>query len=170
MGEAGGREDVIAVLGEGARAILAEKVRAWRREKALRLLQEAIARWRTLEIDGRLVTTCPISKAQELAEGQYATPARVQAVIEDADGKIAHARSTRGTTNPVAVVIHGLGMSARSRGKPAAVPLFIETQWARIESETLKTLEAQASINARLAQARSVMSELNKDRAEARHG
>lgn len=140
------------MLGEGAGAILAEKAAAWRRSQSLRLLQAAIADWRS-----RGLTTCPVSKAIELADGLHADPARVEFLIEEANGLVA-AETARGRScNPVGKVMHGLGESERSRGQPAAVPIFVAQRWATRQADTLRMLEAQASIDARLREARSAL-------------
>lgn len=144
--------DVCAVLGEGARALLEIETQAWRRKKALGLLQAAIARWAAAGL-----TTCPVTKASEMADGEHATPARVQYLVEDADAAIAREKATGRSCNPVGIVIGGLGQSERSRGRPREVPLQLEQHWAKVESETLRMLEAQAAINAKV---RSVQAQL----------
>lgn len=155
--ERSGGEDVIAVLGEGARAILAEKVTTWRREQSLRLLQDAIARWRTAGL-----TTCPITKAGELADGRHAEPARVESLIEEADGLVAQEKAKGKRCNPVGFVMHGLGESEKSRGRPSPIPLFVSERWAKLQASTLQVLEAQAALSAKLARAREALRAADK--------
>lgn len=143
--------DVCAVLGEGARALLAERVADWQRQKSLGMLQVAIAKWAAAG-----ATTCPVAKAAELAAGQHATPARVEFLIEDANGKLAAARAERRGCNPVGIVISGLGLAA-GRPRPVDVPLQVQARWDKTQAETLNILEAQAAINARV---RSVQAQL----------
>lgn len=159
--ERSGGEDVIAVLGEGARAILAERVSAWRREQSLRLLQDAIAKWRTAGL-----TTCPVTKANELAEGRHAEPARVEALIEEADAIIAQEKAKGRKCNPVGFVMHGLGESEKSRGRPAAIPLFVSERWSKLQASTLQLLEAQAALSAKLARARTALQAADKVTAQ----
>ncbi|MCC6429220.1 MAG: hypothetical protein IT435_20665 [Phycisphaerales bacterium] len=142
--------DVCAVLGEGARALLEVETKAWRRKKALGLLQPAIARWAAAGL-----TTCPVSKASEIVAGEHATPARVQFLIEEADATIEREKTRKRSCNPVGIVIGGLGQSEKSRGIPREVPLQLEQHWATTEAATLKLLEAQAAINARLRTAQA---------------
>lgn len=155
---------MIAVLGEGARAILTERVSAWRRNKSLSMLQEALARWR-----GEGLTTCPITKAAELASGPHAEPARVEALIEAADGLAAHAKARSGWCNPVGLLMHGLGESARSGGRPAPIPLFVAQRWHKLEAETLGLLEANAAIAAKVARMRGAINAADQAQG-VRHG
>lgn len=138
---------MIAQLGEGARAILAERVAAWRYERSLRMLQNAIARWREA---GH--TTCPTTKASELARGAHAHPARVESLIEAADAVVA---AGRGRGNPVGVVIHGLDAGKQPHGRPAEITLFAAEKWAGLEASACRLMETQAAIHARLAQVAS---------------
>lgn len=142
-------EDVIAVLGERARALQAETVSAWRRREALRLLQDAIARWRAAGL-----TTCPVTKASDLADGPHSEPARVEALIEEADALIAQEKSRGRGCNPVGFVISGLGLSEKRAGRPAVIPLFVADRWAKRQASVLRLSEAQAALNAKLAMAR----------------
>jgi hypothetical protein len=146
-------EDVCAVLGDGARAMLAQAVADWRRKKALGMLEAAIARWAAAGL-----TSCPISKASELAAGEHATPARVQLLVESADQALAAAAAGGRRCNPVGIVIAGLGMSQAARGRPREVPLALEQRWSNTEATAVRMLEAQAAINARVASARTSIS------------
>lgn len=144
------QEDVVAVLGERARALLSDKVDDWRRSKALGMLQQAISRWRESGL-----TSCPIGKASEIARGANVTPARVEYLIQDADAKILDARARGESCNPVGVVISGLGQSTTRRRPPVEVPIFVEEAWSKREAMTLSALEAQAAINARVRETQS---------------
>lgn len=146
-------QDVIAQLGAGARAQLSDAVATWRRSKALGMLQDAIAKWRAAG-----VTDCPLSKASELAGGEHADPARVDYLIEEAGGMIARAKAAGGTCNPVGFLIAGLGASQARRGRPAEVPMFVAERWARRQADSLRLLEAEAAIRARMVAARDVVS------------
>ncbi len=154
-------EDVIAVLGEGARAILAEKVSAWRREQSLRLLQEAIAKWRAAGL-----TTCPVSKSSEIAAGEHSDPARVEYLIGEADAMIAQEQARGRRCNPVGLVIAGVGLSEKRRGRPADVPMFVSERWAKLQASTLQLLEAQAALSAKLARARTAIQAADKVTAQ----
>ena len=101
------------------------------------------------------LTSCPVSKASEMASGEHATPARVQLLVESADQAIAAARAGGRRCNPVGMVIAGLGMSQAARGRPREVPLFLAQRWAESEATAVRMLEAQSAINARVRSARS---------------
>ncbi|QQS08645.1 MAG: hypothetical protein IPK69_11750 [Phycisphaerales bacterium] len=150
-------------MGEGARAILSEKVESWRRAQSLGMLQSAIARWRTAGF-----TSCPVTKASELSAGRYAEPARVDALIEEADALVVQAKTCGKRCNPVGFLIHGLGASDRSRGRPSEIPLFVSQKWSKLQASTLKTLEAQAALTAKLRQAGEVLKSAEK--AAQQHG
>lgn len=142
-------KSIVALLGDGARAILEQKLAEWRRVRSLEILQRAIVRWSAAGY-----TTCPATKASQLASSRHATPARVETIVENADAGIAAGR----VHSPVGIVIAGLGESARSRGVPAEVPLFVAERWARLEASAVRMMEAQAAVNARLAQASAAIS------------
>lgn len=156
-------EEVIAIVGEGARAILTEKAEAWRRAQSLGMLQSAIAKWRAAGF-----TSCPVTKASELSAGRYAEPARVEALIEEADALVAQAKACGKRCNPVGFLIHGLGASERSRGRPSEIPLFVSQKWSKLQAATLKSLEAQAALHAKLRQASAVIQSAEK--AARQHG
>ncbi len=155
--ERSGADDVIAVLGDGARAILAEKVSAWRREHSMRLIQDALVKWRAAGL-----TTCPVSKASEIASGEHSDPARVEYLIGEADAMIAQERARGRRCNPVGLVIAGLGMSEKRRGRPADVPMFVADRWSKLQASTLQMLEAQAALSAKLARAREALRAADK--------
>ena len=132
---------VIAQMGERARAIESDRIRGWRREQSLDRLQKALASWRT-----RGLTSCPVSKASEIADGRYSEPARVQAVLEDIEAKI-----LEGTMrNPVAYLLCGLGLAERRGGgvRPAEIPLQLAARWAELEASKRKTFETVAAVQA----------------------
>lgn len=143
--------DVIAQVGAGARAILAERVAAWRRDQSLRMLQRAIGRWREAG-----TATFPIQRASELAGGIHACPARVESLIEAADSLVAGGKCRRG---PVAVLIHGLDAGQEPHGKPAEISLFAAEKWARLEASACRMMEAQAAILARQNRAATIAGE-----------
>lgn len=147
-----GAQDVIALLGDGARAILDQKVEQWQLEKSLGMLQEAFSRWSKAGLTG-----VPLSKASELARCTHATPARVNYLIEDADGKIAHGKNTGRSVNPVGIVIHGLGESEASQGTPVPVPIFVTERWSRLQASTLQVMQAQAAISAKVNAAKTAL-------------
>jgi uncharacterized protein YdaU (DUF1376 family) len=136
--------DVIAQLGAGAGAILKDRVVTWRRQKSLGMLQMAIAKWATAG-----VTNCPIGKASELAECEHAEPARVDYLIEEAQGGLARAAANGGTFNPVGFLISGLGESAKTKGRPKEIPMFVAERWAKKQADVLCLLKAEAAIAAR---------------------
>jgi hypothetical protein len=117
------------------------------------MLQEAIAKWRAAG-----VTDCPLSKASELAGLEHADPARVEYLIEEASGMIARAKASGRSCNPVGFLISGLGASQARRGRPAEVPIFVAERWARRQADSLRLLEAEAAIRARMVAARDVVS------------
>lgn len=139
--------DVIAVMGERARAIVPELADRWRREHALAMLQRAFADWAA-----RGLTNAPIRKASELAESKNADPARVEWLIEDANAKIVLGQKMKKPCNPVGVLIHGLGESEKNGFKPCDVPIFVSERWAKRKADALKLLEAQASLHAKQRQ------------------
>lgn len=141
--------DVVAILGDGARALLTDRVASWKREQSTALLQTAISKWAQAG-----ATSCPVGKAAELARGEHADPARVDFLIEEAAGILARHKAAGESFNPVGYVIAGLGASARTAGRPREVPIFVAERWAKRQSETLRVLEAQAAIAAKVAAAR----------------
>lgn len=145
-----GAPDVLATVGAGARAILAEKARDWRRKKSLALLEEAIPRW------GREgFTSCPVSKAWELVEHESASPDRVEHLVQSADAMIARFKAGGGSRrpNPVGLLISGLGLSG-ARRDPVEVPLILAQRWASLESESVRAMESMAAIQARITSLR----------------
>lgn len=145
----GDADDVIAIMGDASRAQLSDRVAGWQREQSTRMLQDAIARWAQAG-----ATSCPVGKAAELARGEHADPARVDFLIEEAAGILARHKAAGESFNPVGYVIAGLGASARTAGRPREVPIFVAERWAKRQSETLRVLEAQAAIAAKVAAAR----------------
>lgn len=143
-------DDVIALLGDASRDQLAERVAGWKREQSTRMLQDAIAKWSHAG-----ATSCPVDKAAELARGEHADPARVDFLIEEAAGILARCRASGESFNPVGYVIAGLGAGARTAGRPREIPLFVAERWSKRQSDTLRVLEAQAAIAAKVAAARS---------------
>lgn len=152
------RSDVIAQLGEGARALAHERVNSWRREKSLRMIQDAAARWRA---EG--LTSWPMQRCGELASSVAAVPPRVEAIIASADGMIAAWKADHAAgrparkPNPIGLLIASLGESERTRGRPIDIPLEAAARWDRLEQETLKLAETQAAIHRRMAEIRRVM-------------
>lgn len=136
--------DVLASLSAGARALGEEAVGKWRREKSLRMLQDAIARWKA-----KGVTSCPVGKASELADLPSAEPARVQYLVEDADSMVARMLAEGKRPNPVGLVIAGLGASER-RTVPREVPMFLSEKWAKAEADARRMLEVSAAVRARM--------------------
>jgi len=143
---------VIALLGDGARALLRERIAEWDRSHSRRMLEDAIGRWRAL---GR--TRCPTIKAAALAAGRHADPARIEALIEMADAALAGEASGGRRTNPVGLVLAGLGESKRSGGVPYPVPLAVAERWAVRRADSLKVLEAVAAVEERARRARMVL-------------
>jgi len=142
--------DVLATVGAGARAILAEKTRDWRRKKSLALLEEAIPRW------GREgFTSCPVSKAWELVEHESASPDRVEHLVQSADAMIARfkAGGSGRRPNPVGLLISGLGLSG-ARRTPVDVPLILAQRWASLEAESVRAMESLAAVQARITSLR----------------
>jgi uncharacterized protein YdaU (DUF1376 family) len=154
------KNDVIAQLGEGARALAQERVNAWRREKSLRMIQDAAARWRA---EG--LTNWPMQRCGELASCAAALPARVEAIVSNADGMIAAWKADQAAgrpgrkPNPIGLLIAGLGESERTQGRPIEIPLEPAARWDRLERETLKLAETQAAIHRRMADAKRAMTD-----------
>lgn len=146
------QEDVCARLGEGARAIEEERIRAWRRNHAVELLQKAIAEWGQLGL-----TSCPVSKAREIASGEHATPARIDTVLEDIRGRIAAAKAGGKRFNPVGYLLCGLAMAENRHGhvRAAEVPLILARKWEQLEAGYRKTLGVAAAVEAISARTQS---------------
>jgi len=135
--------DVIAAIRVDAREIVDQQLATWRRRKARTILEDAIGKWRSARM-----TNCPTSKAIELAALPAATPARVDYLVTC----VADIVSAGKTCNPIALVIAGLGASERTRRRgPVEVPLYVTKRWHDAETDAVKALQAQASINARIA-------------------
>lgn len=147
-------EDVIAVMGDGARAILKDKIAEWKRSECLRMMQAAFSQW----IASR-ITNIPMQKASELASGRWAEPARVEWLIEDANNKIAAAKAKGERSNPIGVLMHGLGESKASRGRAVDIPLFHAEKWEKKIAAQLKIADAQAAILALQHKARTAIAE-----------
>lgn len=142
-----GARDVLATVGAGARALLAEKTRDWRRKKSLALLEDAIARWVR---DG--FTSCPIDKAFELVEHESASPDRVEHLVQSGDAMLARFKASGGRRpNPIGLLISGLGLSASNPRPPCEVPLFIAQRWATAEAESVRAMESLAAVQARIS-------------------
>ncbi len=163
-----GRAEVLALMGEGARAIEAQRVEDWRRRHCARMLEAAIAEWRTSGF-----STFPLTRVQELASCRHATPALVDTLIEYAKGCVAAAQAAReaareakargqkkpeGRTecSPVGILLHGLGESERSGGRPQAPTLQAAARWDKQEAEMRRLLAAGAAIHAQRDRATSV--------------
>lgn len=133
--------DVVAQLGERARAIGDERIAEWRRRQSLGLLQTAIGEWQK-----RGVADYPIANASRLASGPHSEPARVQAVLEDIAGQIAAGRMR----NPVGYLLCGLGLAANRTGaiRAAEIPLLLSQKWAAAEANQRKTFETVNAIQA----------------------
>lgn len=141
------QKEVIAVLGDGARALRNLLRREWTREQVLRLLHKA---WPVWERAG--YTDAPITKATELAAADSATPPRVEHILDNAAAMIARYEAgdrTGRRPNPVGLLIAQLGL-ARSRPQaPIDVPLVLAQKWARLEESRARLEAAQAAINAK---------------------
>jgi len=153
-----GRAEVLALMGEGARAIEAQRVQDWRRRHCARMLETAIAEWRA---EGE--TTFPLTRIQELASARHATPARIDTLIEYARGCVAAAKAAREAKargekpkdrtecSPVGILLHGLGESARSHGRPQDPTLQAATRWEKQEAEMRRLLAATTAIQSHRA-------------------
>ena len=138
---------LVARLGRAAAMDLDAQVALWRRRQCLIILERAIEAWRAAKL-----TTCPTSKAQELADGEYSTPARVQSLLEEiADGL---KREKNRIRNPVAVLIGGLGLGEHAPARPAPVPMLVEDAWQKRETAERARLGALASAQDALDAAR----------------
>lgn len=139
----------------GARALLGCKRAAWRRRKMLEMLQPAFVSWNTAGI-----TTCPVEKAVEIADLPAATPARVQFLLEDIAAKIARPRPGGSESNPVALLIWGLGDSQKSKGRPRDVPRSYTDRWAAEESQAVGLMNAQGRMSSNVERASAQLAEL----------
>lgn len=146
--------EVIAQLGAGARALLEDRLRTWRRQKSQAMLEDAITRWTKSGL-----TTFPLVRAAELASSAHALPARVESVIAAADLIVTKAVGGAGRKpNPIGMVIEGLGAGSRST-RPWEIPLQAHARWEQLERETLRMAEAQAAIDQRLRAVRHKLGE-----------
>ena len=114
------------------------------------MIEKALAGWAAAG-----VTSCPIGKAIEFASGPHATPARVQTVIEAAEGQIAAAKARGRRFNAVGWLINGLGVNRVGQVRPAPVPMQLELEWQRREVEHLRQLETLTALQARIDAARA---------------
>lgn len=143
-------EDVIALLGEGARAQQQQMRRRWLKEQSLTLLHAAWARWARAGY-----VTAPIAKAQEICEAEAATPARVEFLIGEADGMIARYEASNRSgrsPNPVGLLIARLGLSRTKPEAPCDVPLILTQKWARLEDTRARLEHTNAALMARRQQ------------------
>jgi hypothetical protein len=108
------------------------------------MLQDAIAGWRS-----KGLTTCPLSKARELADLAAAEPARVQSLIEAAEDAIREAAAAKRPFNPLGFVLWGLGESQKNPGVLYSPTLQIDAKWRDAEAEVVRLYRVQASIDAR---------------------
>lgn len=139
---------VIAAINADVKAVLGQQLQAWRKRKSRVILEDAIAKWRAAGL-----TNCPTTKAIELSGYPVATPARVDFLVTSANDMISATPEGRPcTVNPIGVVIGGLGLSEKTRRRgPLEVPIVVATRWHDAETEAVRMLEVQASINSRLA-------------------
>lgn len=150
---------MIAAINADVKEIIRQKTREWRQRQARLILERAITDWRKAGLTG-----CPTTKAISLAALPEATPARVDYLVTYANDLISAGKPT----NPIAVVIHGLGASERSRRKgPMDPPLVVVQRWQQAEANAVRALETQASINSRLS---SLTHPASSDQAHVRPG
>ncbi len=133
------RGDVIALVGEAARARASDQLADWRVAQSRELLFQAHARWRA---NGR--TKAPISKALEIARDPRATPARVETAIDEAESK----------ANPIGYVLTVLMQSSTPGARLIEPALPVAQRWAEREERRLKELQAVSALQERLNQAR----------------
>ncbi len=153
--------DVFDEVSAGAGALVESKCNAWRRQKMLEMLQPAFIRWNATGI-----TTCPVEKALEIADLPGATPARVQFLLDDIESKIASPRPGGGKSNPIALLIWGLGDSQSAMGRPRDVPRSYTDRWAQEESQALGLRRAQDRLKSTFNSVRSQVEQLRAQAVE----
>ena len=145
--ESGG--EIAGILGgragaENAERQLAEKLARWKRDQSFSLLRTAWEAWSAAGL-----TTCPYAKIAELASSEHATPARMELLIQDATAKVARAKASGEFTNPIGVVIFGLGLVTDPRRRRVAdVPIFVSQRWDEKEAAAERIFRAQIAIAA----------------------
>lgn len=90
-------------------------------------------------------------KVAELLAGPHTTPARVETLIADASYAIEMHKAGRASKpRPVGILIHGLGLSQASAGRPKPVAMQVEMRWQEMEAQTVQTAQSLAAVQARL--------------------
>ena len=141
--------EIAGILGgragaEDAERQLAEKLARWKRDQSFSLLRTAWEAWSAAGL-----TTCPYAKIAELASSEHATPARMELLIQDATAKVARAKASGEFTNPIGVVIFGLGLVTDPRRRRVAdVPIFVSQRWDEKEAAAVRIFRAQIAIAA----------------------
>jgi hypothetical protein len=141
--------EIAGILGgragaENAERQLAEKLARWKRDQSFSLLRTAWEAWSAAGL-----TTCPYAKIAEIASSEHATPARMELLIQDATAKVARAKASGEFTNPIGVVIFGLGLVTDPRRRRVAdVPIFVSQRWDEKEAAAVRIFRAQIAIGA----------------------
>lgn len=131
-------------LGDGARAMPADRMALWRLEKARGLLQAAHAAWtregRLAGRTGRGGGGVPLSKFLEVANDPRATPARVEAAIEAAAGK----------ANPFGYLLVVLCQSSSPGARLIEPDVFVAQKWSQREDSRRRELERADGLQSKL--------------------
>lgn len=131
--------DVIAKIGSaGARALATDTLRRWQHGQAVRMVAAIIEQWRQAD---KISSAIPLSKATEIADCPFASPARCAAAIEAVRDAIARDECR----SPFGMLTGLIGAVRHPRTpKPMDIPLHVQRRWDEIEAAYLR--EQAASI------------------------
>lgn len=135
-----GARDVIAVVSEGARARAADEFQSamdrWRRDQVARMIQDAMAEWKSR---GR--TTAPYTKVRECVDSPLATPAMVMFILAEC--------GSPEVRNPLGLLIRALGLQKGRPGfDPDKIPMQFPARAARLEEMQAKLVRLRIAAEA----------------------
>lgn len=126
-----------------------EKLAMWRQSHSLGQLRAFVE-----ELRRAGHSNVPLSKADELARGQWSTPDRIDAAI----CRIKDRMAVGDCQKPVGYLISLLGMSARGRATLIEVPLPIAAKWSDLEAKVAQQAAVNAATAAKLEEHRQRIS------------
>lgn len=141
-----GREEVIGMVGEGARAIEARLLLDWRITHSQAIAEKALERWRKAGI-----CKAPVSKATEIAMAPKMKPAIVEtAVLKTDDKHKLELDAGHKDFNAYAYFVSLLGLTEKSaRRGPIEPYLHIANHWSKRREEVMPAIRMQAAIDLR---------------------
>jgi hypothetical protein len=142
--------DVIARIGtDDGRNAAKQQLAKWRRDKARQLIHDFIK-----DLREKKLTTAPLSKADELAAGQWSVPARVDAIVARATDLLAVGQCP----NPFGYLLSCLGLGPAGKARMIEIPLVLSAKWDQEEACFLGSFE-------RIAVLQGVIDEKRRGRA-----